>query len=522
MAVAQGECPSCGAAIEFGVGSSIAKICEFCRATVMRTDRGLQNLGKVAEIALTPSLIAVGDQGTLGGRPFEVLGRVQLDHGKGPWDEYYVGFDHGQAWGWLAYAQGHWYSTGLVQGCAVPPLASLGVEMDLPLSEWGSFRVAEIKTGTIVSAEGELPGAFPPGFVRHYVDCYGAGNQFATIDYGDQSGAYQVFVGRVFLESEMTVSQAGPRHAEKVSTDVLKCPSCGGDVPKLSGQRAERVGCPYCHAVTDIASQQVVAQQDAAMQNPEIPLGSHGPIDGVDYVAIAYVRRSTEIEGERFSWEEYLLWSQAVGYRWLVKDEGKWLWVTPVNLAELDLSGMPNQVVWGGRAFRYRNATNARVDYVLGEVYWKCAVGETTSGADYVSGSDVLSREESPGEVRWSYAAPVVWAVIAQAFGLSAAAAGGGDAAEPAPPRGKRVLGLALGTVGASIISCGLVTCGGCTRDKAAWDSSARNQYQTPPGYYQTAVARAAAAQQAARAARSRSSGGSYRGGSSSRSSWGK
>ncbi|MCC6900244.1 MAG: DUF4178 domain-containing protein, partial [Polyangiaceae bacterium] len=96
MAVAQGSCPSCGASIEFGVGSSIAKVCEYCRATVVRSDRGLENLGKVADIANTPSLIAVGDQGTLAGRPFEVLGRVQLDHGKGPWDEYYVTFDYGQ------------------------------------------------------------------------------------------------------------------------------------------------------------------------------------------------------------------------------------------------------------------------------------------------------------------------------------------------------------------------------------------------------------------------------------------
>ena len=73
------RCPSCGAPIEFGVGSSIAKVCEFCRATIVRSDRGLENLGKVADLANTPSLIAVGDQGTLAGRPFEVLGRVQLE-----------------------------------------------------------------------------------------------------------------------------------------------------------------------------------------------------------------------------------------------------------------------------------------------------------------------------------------------------------------------------------------------------------------------------------------------------------
>src|SRR5690606_19562061 len=121
-------------------------------STVVRRDHGLEDLGKVARIASTPSLIAVGDEGTLGGRPFRVLGRVQLDHGKGPWDEYYVAFDHGQAWGWLAYAQGHWYVTQPAAGLAAPSFRSLVLEGDVPLGQ-ASYRVAEIKTGTIVSAE---------------------------------------------------------------------------------------------------------------------------------------------------------------------------------------------------------------------------------------------------------------------------------------------------------------------------------------------------------------------------------
>jgi hypothetical protein len=155
MAVAQGTCPSCGAPIEFSVGSSIAKICDYCRATVYRTDRGFEDLGKVAAIADTPSLVAVGDQGKLGGRPFEVLGRVQLDHGKGPWDEYYVAFDHGRSWGWLAYAEGMWFVTvELPDKPQVPPFSSLRVEMDVPLGSAGIYRVVVVNTGTIAPAVG--------------------------------------------------------------------------------------------------------------------------------------------------------------------------------------------------------------------------------------------------------------------------------------------------------------------------------------------------------------------------------
>ena len=109
MAVAQGNCPNCGAPIAFEVGASLAKVCEDCRHTVLRSDRGLENLGKVADLAHTPSLIAVGDEGTLGGRQFQVLGRVQLDHGAGPWDEYYVALDGGQS-----FAGGCWSAASII------------------------------------------------------------------------------------------------------------------------------------------------------------------------------------------------------------------------------------------------------------------------------------------------------------------------------------------------------------------------------------------------------------------------
>jgi hypothetical protein len=463
MAVAQGTCPSCGAPIAFGVGSSIAKVCEFCRATVLRTDRGLKNLGKVADLANTPSLIAVGDQGTLGGRPFEVLGRLQLDHGAGPWDEYYVAFDHGQSWGWLAYAQGHWYVTSYVPGLPAPPYGSLRLEQDVAVGQ-ARYRVAEIKTGTIRSAEGELPAAYPPGFTRYYADLYGPNSAFATLDYGDQSAAHAVFLGWMFPEPQMQVTQIGPRTQHKVKLDQIRCPSCGGDVPKLSGDRAERLGCPYCGAVSDIAAQQVIAQQEKALKQPDIPIGARGTFEGQEYIAIAYVRRGTDFDGEHYSWEEYLLWAQAVGFRWLVKDpESGWSWVTPVNLSDLDLSSAPEQVTWGGRVFSMRNQNPASVEYVLGEVYWKCQIGETTRVSDFTNGRDVLSREEAPGEVHWSYSAPVPWPVLAQGFGLPVHGAGGqGRHAGGAPRGGTSSAAVLLIVVVIVLVICMLGACGSC------------------------------------------------------------
>jgi hypothetical protein len=420
MAIASGSCPSCGAPIEFKVGASVAKVCEYCKATVYRTDRGLEDLGKVAAIANVPSLVAVDDDGVLAGRPFRVAGRVQLDHGSGPWDEFYVAFDGGSEWGWLAYAEGTWYVTSLVTETLQPPsFERLHVEGDVLLGRAGMFRIAEMKTGRVVSAEGELPARMPPGFTRHYVDLFGASQAFATIDYGDRSAPPEIFVGRRFEERELSVVARAPRTVAKVKMGSIRCPNCGGELPKLSGERAERVGCRYCGAVSDIAAQKVISAQDVSRMESPIPIGSTGTLYGAAFTAIACLQRSTQVEGEWFSWVEVLLFAEGVGFRWLVRDETSWLFVVPVNLAELDLRGMPGRVHLQGHRYSLRNSGVARVDYVLGEVYWKCEVGETVRASDYVLGTNVLSREESPGEVRWSHSTAVPWPVVAQAFGLS-------------------------------------------------------------------------------------------------------
>lgn len=419
MAVAQGNCPNCGAPIAFEVGSSIAKVCEYCRHTVLRSDRGLENLGKVADLAHTPALIAVGDQGILRGRHFHVLGRVQLDHGAGPWDEYYVALDGGHTWGWLAFAQGRWYATVQVHGVPLPALRQLLPDGDLNLPHVGFLRVAEIKHATVTSTEGELPGLIRVGQRRNYADCYGPNGAFATLDYGDGSGPPTLFHGQVFWEPELQVTALGPRSIHKVKVTALRCPNCGGDVPSLSGERAERVGCPYCGAVSDIAARRVIAVQEAARKRPDIPIGSRGTLHQIEYVCIALIRRGSNFDGEHYSWDEYLLWAPAVGYRFLVKDpETGWSFVSPVNPAELDLSQRPDRVNYAGKPFRVRQRNRATVEYVLGEVYWKVKVGDTAEVTDFTHRSEVLSREQSGTEVIWSHSTPIAWPTLASAFGL--------------------------------------------------------------------------------------------------------
>ena len=275
MPIAQGECPNCGATIQFNLGASLACICAGCRSTVLRTDRGLEDCGRIAALADTPSPNSVWDRATLAGRAFEVIGRIQYDYGLGPWNEYYVAFENGGQWGWLAYSEGRWYVKQLVPNLTAPPREQLTVDSDQSLPV-GIFCVTESRSARIVSAEGELPSAVTTGLVYYYADAYGLDGKFATFDYGNGTETSSIFAGRIIADAELSITALGPRTVKQVKTSQFTCPTCGGDVPKLHADRSEPLGRPYCGAFSDIPARTVLAQQEKLPQSPDIPIGTSG------------------------------------------------------------------------------------------------------------------------------------------------------------------------------------------------------------------------------------------------------
>src|ERR1043165_2432615 len=63
----QANCPSCGAQVLFRTGSSVVVVCEFCRSVVARTDRGIEDAGKVADVVESGSPLEVGLGGVYAG-----------------------------------------------------------------------------------------------------------------------------------------------------------------------------------------------------------------------------------------------------------------------------------------------------------------------------------------------------------------------------------------------------------------------------------------------------------------------
>lgn len=404
-------------------------MCGYCRFSVVRSDRDLKAIGKIADLVPTASPIAVGDSGSIAGKGFTVLGRTQLDHGRGPWDEWYVSFADG-TWGFLARAQGRFYLTFEKDNAALPPWDKMvpgarGVFQGTGSIEW---VVSERGGSALLSAEGELPFPAIPLSSGRYVDLEAQGGAFATVDYGDGSEPPKLFAGRQLAGNELVLKHAalGPRPVESVEVKKLSCPSCGGPIAIFVPESTERCGCPSCGALLDHTRGNLALLQQLNPPKilPFIPLGSSGKLLGQTRTVIGFMQRFVLVDGERFDWREYLLYTQeaapnnpaANGYTWLVEDNGHFMHVTPVSAAEVtDTFGSAS---FKGKSYKSFANGNPEVDFVIGEFYWKVHAGDRSQTRDYVAPPRILSMERTDGEISWSEGEYVEGKDLFRAFGL--------------------------------------------------------------------------------------------------------
>ncbi len=410
-------------------------VCPYCRSALARTDRGLADLGKVAEIVESESPLKIGLKGVYAGNRFELTGRAQLRHEMGGfWDEWYATFSNGWV-GWLAEAQGKFYMTffqPLPEGRTLPTFDELQVgQMVQEIPSQTGLIVAEKGTATSVAAEGEIPYKLTPNEQGRYADLVGKDNAFGTIDYSMDPP--WVFLGGQVTLAEIGLADARPaeRKARTVSAAAMGCPNCGGPLSLIAPDKAERVTCPNCNSLLDVNRGNLsflkALNPTAADLNFALEIGATGTFpDDLKLRIIGAVVRSVLIDGVNYYWHEYLLYNPSVGFRWLVHSDNHWNFVEPVNPAEVESSGggahvtaLPTSVKYNGKRFRIFQDAQAVVQYVKGEFYWRVEQGEAVRAIDYVSAPVMLSQEVSPNEVNWSAGTYMTNREIEKIFGVS-------------------------------------------------------------------------------------------------------
>ncbi len=426
MSVLKANCPSCAAPIEFQKGSTIVLVCPFCRSAVARTDRGLEDLGRVAEIVDSESPLKIGLKGMFKDQRFELTGRAQNRHELGGvWDEWYATFGNGWV-GWLAEAQGKFYLTfyqPLPQGAQLPAFESLQLGESLPqIPNATPLMVTEKGTATAVAADGEIPYKLEPNERSNYADLSGQGNSFGTIDYS--MNPPWVFVGQQVTLAEIGLGDAKSvkREAQKVAAKGMGCPNCGGALTLTAPDKAERVTCPYCNSLLDVNKGNLSWLKSLAPKPdaPQfvLPIGAEGTFkDNTKFKVIGAVVRSVTVEGIQYFWHEYLLYNPMIGFRWLTHSDNHWSFVEPINPA--DVVSVGTSISFNGQNFRIFQDAPATVQFVQGEFYWRVEQGETVRAIDFVNAPLMLSQEITNNEMNWSAGVYMTNAEIEKAFNIT-------------------------------------------------------------------------------------------------------
>ncbi|WP_224361128.1 DUF4178 domain-containing protein [Hyalangium versicolor] len=420
----QGQCPSCGAPVEFTAGSALVVVCSYCQTVVAKKGLNLEAHGKIGAIVDTDSPLRLGMEGRHERVGYKLVGHLQKDHGAGPWDEWYVEFDDGRT-GWLSESEGAFHLTfeaGLEQGLKLDD-AYPGQRLRLRNRP---YVVEERGHGRVVSAAGQLPSDVDPEQDSYYVDATGPKGAFVTLDFGTRTQDPEVFLGqRLKLEQlGIPLDQMRPR-VRKVSLQQARCPQCNGALELRAPDQTRRVACPYCGALLDASQGKLAFLQ--LLEKPEypplIPLGAKGQLDGVEWICIGFMVRSCTVEGTRYPWEEYLLFHKGRGFTWLMQSNGHWVFLKPIDAGDVSL--VPQVAAhYEGRRYKAFQSVSTVTEAVLGEFYWEVRAGEMAQAVEYVAPPYSVNEDSTSNEVTFTHGEYLLPAAIQQAFQLK----------EPLPP----------------------------------------------------------------------------------------
>jgi hypothetical protein len=150
-----------------------------------------------------------------------------------------------------------------------------------------------------------------------------------------------------------------------------------------------------------------------------IALGTRGIWHGQPHDVIGFQQRSIEVDGDRYAWDEYVLFNPYHGFRYLTYYNGHWNDVTVVReRPSLQSAGTRARWRLGGDVFEAFQHAKARTDFVLGEFPWRVKVGEIVGTDDFVAPPLMLSSEGTDKERTWSLGRYTPGAAIWNAFAL--------------------------------------------------------------------------------------------------------
>jgi len=195
MAKPAGNCPNCGAPVQFQFSSAVQTTCPYCNSILVRPDVDLEKVGEVADLPPDVSPIQLLTEGIYRDLSFQVVGRIIYEYELGAWNEWHCMTHKGGSL-WLSDAMAQYAVTQE----AKPRPAEVPAAGKMPpgtVFTHGGIRytVSGVTRARYRGVQGELPFEYWDKDECTFVDLRTPDARFATIDYTEDPPL--VFVGEM-------------------------------------------------------------------------------------------------------------------------------------------------------------------------------------------------------------------------------------------------------------------------------------------------------------------------------------
>jgi hypothetical protein len=175
------NCPACAAQVKFQSSASVFGICSYCQSTLVRHDKNIESLGKMAQLPPDMSPVQIGSGGKWMKVNFMIIGQKKMSWEHGLWNEWFIMFDDART-GWLGEAQGHWAISFGDTSIIAPAAKDLLVGQSYKLGK-KTYLLDDFKDASCSGSLGELPAQALKGDKFTSADFTGDNLSFASVDY---------------------------------------------------------------------------------------------------------------------------------------------------------------------------------------------------------------------------------------------------------------------------------------------------------------------------------------------------
>lgn len=429
------NCPSCGNPVVFKLESSLYSTCEYCQTVLMRQNMNVLNIGKASCVQADSSPLKIGTTGTYKGMSFEILGRTQAVQSDGYWNEWFVAFSDGHT-GWLSESIGEYCLTVEDTIEEYPDFNNTNIGSIFNY-KGTSYIIANKGRAQVTAFEGELNFDPQGSYDLYYIDLRSFSGKAGTIDYSDFAsgkGNPEIFIGEYLdfkdfnFQNLRDEEEMVRRRAETARS--FKCPSCGASHELKSGKIARSYVCEYCGSCSDLSNDSVKLlfkyETDMAKNAMRIPLGTEAVFEGVTWTVIGAQQKYSKDDGAKEYWEEYLLYNDLQGYRYLEYNDDSWSLNYIIHNVPYVRSGIQRHFVapankdgsicYENITYKHYSSYVGYVEKVIGEFPYLIVKNETSHMTDYIAPPYGLCSELNSEGIFWSKSVYISPEQMAEAF----------------------------------------------------------------------------------------------------------